>query len=99
VPIPASHRPALRAVLDRLTAGEFPEHLTWVRRYGRDGATLVRQPEAIWDHPRSEVLERDDGSFAVTVPLWTTEQSPSDLSAELRVSSDGVVAVDDVRVM
>jgi hypothetical protein len=33
------------------------------------------------------------------VPLWTTDESPSDLSAELTVRPDGVVTLDDVHVM
>jgi hypothetical protein len=33
------------------------------------------------------------------VPLWTTEESPSDLSAEFEIDPEGVVTLDDVRVL
>lgn len=97
--VPKSVRPAVRAVLDALVDGEFPEHLTWVDRYGTTGATLVRQPDTIWEHPGSDALEREDGSYAVTLPLWTVQESPSDLCSQLEVSPDGVVTLADVHVL
>ena len=73
--------------------------MTWVDAYGRPGARLVRQPEAIWDHPRSESHDRADGSVYVVVPLWTAAESPSDLSAECEITRWGSAAVSDVHVL
>ncbi|KQU68300.1 hypothetical protein [Phycicoccus sp. Root101] len=97
--VPLSVRPAIRAVLDQLVDGQFPNQLTWVSDYGETGAVLIRQPDSIWEHPRSDVLERQDGFYAMTLPLWTTDESPSELSAELGVSPEGVVTLEDVHVL
>jgi hypothetical protein len=89
----------VREQLDRLAAGDFPDLMTWVRRYGRDGAMLVRQPDAIWEHPRSTAVQTDEGGWHVVLPLWTTNESPSDLSAEVLVAADGTAVVHDVHVL
>lgn len=97
--IPEQHRPAIRVALDALVAGWRPELLTWVAAYGSSGAGLVRQPDDIWDHRRSEYQERADGSAFAVVPLWTTSESPSDLDAELEITADGTVTICDVHVL
>ncbi|GAA1479217.1 hypothetical protein GCM10009623_36630 [Nocardioides aestuarii] len=97
--IPNEIRPALRDELDALARGERPALLTWVENYGHGGAELIRQPEEIWSHPASELQHGSNGSAWGCVPLWTTEESPSDLTAEFEVSSTGKVALTDVRVL
>lgn len=97
--IPVDYRPALREVLDELTSGGRPELLTWVNSYGSSGATLVQQPDAIWEHSLSDFVERADGSVFAVMPLWTTEESPSDLSVECEISPSGVATVMDVHVL
>jgi len=97
--IPVDYRPALREVLDELTSGRRPELLTWVNAYGSRGATLVQQPDAIWEHARSGFLLRVDGSASAAMPLWTTEESPSDLSVECEISPSGVASVVDLHVL
>ena len=97
--IPERLRPVIRAALDALVAGGEPELLTWVKAYGPSGAELVQQPEAIWDHPDTDCLERGDSSAFVVVPLWTTDESPSDLSAECEVTPAGVAEVIGVHVL
>lgn len=79
--------------------GRRPDLLVWVRNYGASGAELVPQPEAIWDHPETDYLPRQDGTVAIVVPLWTSEESPSDLSAELEITASGAVALTDVHVL
>ncbi|MEH3075237.1 MAG: hypothetical protein PGN11_00925, partial [Quadrisphaera sp.] len=69
-PVPEHLRPALRAELDALARGDRPDHLYWVEEYGDDGATLVVQPEAIWDHRETDASQQDDGSWWVVLPLW-----------------------------
>ena len=97
--IPPEARPALRRELDALIAGERPELMTWVREYGESGARLVPQPESIWDHPSTEFDARPDGSCFGVVPLWTSSESPSDLSAEFEIDIDGIARVTDVHVL
>ena len=97
--VPPGLRPAVGAELERLVAGELPHLLTWVRDYGDDGATLVPQPDAIWDHPGTDAVLTVDGSWALALPLWTTQESPSDLSAHVTVSADGTVTIEDVHVL
>ena len=80
-------------------AGRRPDLLVWVHDYGESGAELVAQPEAIWEHPQTDYLEREDGTAAIVVPLWTLEESPSDLSAELEVTEAGAVEITDVHVL
>jgi hypothetical protein len=73
--------------------------LAWVREYGDHGATLVTQPDEIWAHPSTEATPRLDGGWHVVLPLWTSEAAPSDLSAEVVVSPDGVARLIDVHVL
>ncbi|WP_395725424.1 hypothetical protein [Nakamurella sp.] len=77
----------LRPALDDPVAGRRPELLTWVRAYGTDGAVLARQAEDIWTLRDSSALNCQDRSVAVVLPLWTTSESPGDLSAECTVQS------------
>ena len=39
------------------------------------------------------------GGWSVVMPLWTSEESPSDLSAELEVTPDGEARILDVHVL
>lgn len=39
-----------------------------------------------------------DGGWALDLPLWTTEESPSDLTVSITVALDGTVTIDDLRV-
>jgi hypothetical protein len=71
----------------------------WVRNYGGSGAELVTQPEAIWGHPLTDYLLREDGTAAIVVPLWTAEEPPSDLSAEFEMTTAGAVELTDVHVL
>ena len=59
----------------------------------------VPQPESIWDHPSTEFGARADGSRFGVVPLWTSSESPSDLSAEFEIGADGIARLTDVRVL
>ena len=95
--VPEAHRPAIRALLDQLVAGDIPEMLTWVHQYGRDGAVLIPQPEDIWTHPESHVGDTWDGRIWVEVPLWTTEEC--DLIAEIDIAVDGTAQLHDVHVL
>jgi hypothetical protein len=97
--VPEGHRPALRRELDALVAGRRPDLLTWVRRYGEAGATLVPQPDLIWTHGWADFLVRDDGSACGVLPLWTSDESPSDLSVEFEIDPDGVVTLTDLHVL
>lgn len=73
--------------------------MTWVNDYGDVGAVLVTQPEAIWTHDGAHCVERSDGSSSVVLPLWTADESPSDLSAEFEITAGGSVEVTDVHVL
>ena len=53
--VPAKYRDAIRGELDALVDGRHPEMGTWVTAYP---ARLVRQPDLIWSHAQSEVIER-----------------------------------------
>ena len=97
--IPARHRVALRAVLDDLVTGVRPDLLTWVRQYGESGAELVIQPEDVGTHACTDYAERADGTAYGSVPIWTTTESPSDLSAEFEIAADGTVQLTDVHVL
>lgn len=97
--IPEEHRPAVRAALDELVAGGRPDLMVWLRRYGDSGAELAPQPDAVWEHRLTEVVERGDGTLAFNLPLWTAQESPSDLSAEGEIDADGAVRLTDVHVL
>lgn len=73
--------------------------LVWVHDYGDDGAVLVPQPDEIWTHPWSDALLGVDGTWSIVVPLWTEDEAPSDLSAEVFVSADGTAILYDVHVL
>ena len=94
--IPAKYRHAIRRELDALADGQHPEMATWVTEYR---ARLVRQPDLIWSHAGSEVIERDDGTAFGVVPLWTADEAPSDLSVEFEIDRHGVVTISDVHVL
>lgn len=85
--------------LGMLVRGDFPDLLTWVRRYGRDGAVLIPQPEEIWEHGQSSARQTDDGGWHIVVPLFTEEESPSELTAEIFVGPDGDATIHDVHVL
>lgn len=79
--------------------GDLPELLVWVREYGASGAVLVDQPSEIWEHRDSDATRMDDGRWHVVVPLFTEEEHPSDLSAEIIVNQDGSAVIQDVHVL
>ncbi len=79
--------------------GDLPELLTWVRNYGEDGALLVEQPADIWEHRYTDVARMIGGGWHVVVPLWTEQESPSDLSAEIIVTPGGAATIYDVHVL
>ena len=97
--IPKRHRSKLRDELLALSAGARPDLLLWVNDYGDHGAVLVPQPDAIWTHTYTGFDKRSDGSAYGVVPLWTTEESPSDLSAEFEITRDGTVEITNVHVL
>lgn len=97
--IPAELRSRIKVELHALVAGDRPELLTWVRDYGRSGATLIPQPDLIWDHPETNFTARPDGTAYGCAPLWTTDESPSDLSVEFEVTRGGAVRLTDVHVL
>jgi hypothetical protein len=94
--VPQKYRDAIQRELDALVSGERPELMTWVTAYP---ATLVRQPDLIWSHGESEVVERDDGTAYGVLPLWTADESPSDLSVEIEIDAHGKVTLSDLRVL
>ncbi len=97
--LPEHLRPAVAAEIDRLVRGEHPELLLWVHRYGAHGATLVPQPADIFDHRLADAVEAVQGGWALDLPLWTTEESPSDLTVSLTVTAAGMVTIDDLRML
>ncbi|SMO55864.1 DUF7668 domain-containing protein [Propioniciclava tarda] len=97
--VPSRFRPPLGAQLSALVQGDLPDLLVWVSRYGAAGATLIEQPLEIWTHPLTQFASRQDGSHFAALPLWTTTESPSDLTAEIEISTDGSVTITDVHVM
>lgn len=97
--VPPVFRPALRRELDALVAGERPELMIWVQSYGKSGTSLVPQPESIWDHARTDFRVRADGSSFGTAPLWTVDESPSDLAVEFEITDKGVVTLTDLHVL
>lgn len=98
--IPLPLRPVLARLVDDVVAGRVPpEKLTWVRQYGSTGATLVPPPEAIWSHEWSDAVPVDSGGWHVVLPLWTTEESPSDLSMEVGTDAEGRAKLLDIHVL
>jgi len=97
--VPEIYWPAMRIALDELVAGERPELMVWVRRYGDTGAELIRQPDSIFRHPRTDFWERSDGSVGGVAPVWTAAESPSDLSIEFDISPSGDVNLTDLHVL
>jgi hypothetical protein len=89
----------LRDALDALAAGTRPDLLTWVREYGESGARLVVQPDDILARRWTDYAERPDGTAYGSMPIWTTTESPSDLSAEFEIAADGSVELTDVHVL
>lgn len=65
----------------------------------RQGCDALRQPEEIWSHTYADAVQTRDKGWYVTVPLWTTDESPSDLSAEVLVQSDGIARLHAVHVL
>jgi len=98
-PVPADVRAAVFEQLDRLVRGELPDLLIWVRRSGQNGATLVAEPTTALDHSSADAVMTGDGGWHVVVPLFTTDESPSDLSAEVLVDASGQARIVDVRVL
>jgi hypothetical protein len=94
--VPEAYRVAIRLELDALTTGERPEQLLWVREYP---ATLIPQPEEIWTHADASLHTREDGSAWCVLPLWTTDESPSDLSVEIDIDPEGRVTIHDLHVL
>src|SRR3712207_1174311 len=98
--VPKELRGQLEGALDDLVSERVAEErLVWVRNYGESGATLVSPPEAIWSHPRTDAVATQAGGWHIVLPLWTTDEAPSDLSAEFRVDADGTVELLDVHVL
>jgi hypothetical protein len=85
--------------LGRLVRGEIPDLLHWVNNYGPTGAVLVEQPDAIWDHRCTDAVKTSDGGWHLVLPLFTATESPSDLSAEVTVDSNGNATIRDVHVL
>ena len=94
--VPDRYRGAIRAELDALADGQRPELMTWVAAFP---AELVRQPDLIWSHAESEVVERDDGTAFGVLPLWTADETPSGLSVEFEVNQHGEVTISGVHVL
>jgi hypothetical protein len=97
--IPAGLRAVIATQLDLLVRGELPEILTWVADYGPGGAQLIPQPDEIWTHEGSDAGPMTGGGWWAVVPLWTSAESPSDLSAEVKVGADGEARILDVHVL
>ena len=97
--MPEDLRAPVAALLSALVRGDLPDQLTWMENYGPAGAALVPQPSGIWTHVRADAVRRDDGGRHLVLPLWTAEESPSDLSAEVAVGPDGTAEILDVRVL
>jgi hypothetical protein len=72
--VPDHLRPAIRQELDALVRGEGPE--------------FVLQPDDIWTHEWTDAELLPDGRCHVLLPVWATDESPSDLTAEVHVGTD-----------
>lgn len=94
--VPEVLRPAIRAELQAIVTGDGPGVMLRVREYP---ATLIPKPEAMWSHPLSEVQVPNDGTAWCVLPLWTMDESASDLSAELEIDEQGRVTISDVHVL
>jgi hypothetical protein len=94
--VPEQYRDAIQTELDALVGGKRPDLMAWVTAYP---VQLVRQPDLIWSHAESEVIEREDGTVFGVLPLWTTDESPSDLSVEFEIDPHGTVTISDVHVL
>jgi hypothetical protein len=97
--VPVEVRDAVTDQIARLVAGDLPGLMTWVQEYGESGATLVPPPDDWWAHPWSDALPGQSGGWHVVVPLWTTDESPSGLSAEVEVTDSGQARITDVHVL
>jgi hypothetical protein len=75
------------------------EPMLVIRFSCHSGTKLVAQPDEIWSHQWTNYAEREDCSAYGSMPLWTTGQSPSDLSAEFEVTPFGTVSPTDVHVL
>jgi len=96
--VPSDLRIAIFSQLQALVRGDLPELLTWVRQYKGVGTALVTQPMEIWTHRETEVTPIRDGGWHIVVPLWTSDESPSDLSAGVTVTPDGHARITSVHV-
>lgn len=101
--VPEHLRLAVAAELDQLVQGDRPDMMLWVLRYRPRGepdrgATLIDQPDEVFDHRYIGVIEINDGGWALDLPLWTTEEALSDLTVSMAVSADRAVTIDDLRV-
>jgi hypothetical protein len=97
----ADSRPATSTVFDpRGVEGLEDDPLSWVREYPAD---LVPLPGDVWAHPGTDSFRfSDESGWAVVLPLWTTAESPSDLSLEMSVTkrgSDFMFETDNMHVM
>jgi hypothetical protein len=97
--LPRSAQARIEEIVRRLAAGEVDalrsegvkglegDPLLWVREYP---AELVPLSADVWTHPEADSFAFDDGSgWAVVLPMWTTTESPSDLSLEMSVTKRG----------
>ncbi|EAP98307.1 hypothetical protein JNB_15123 [Janibacter sp. HTCC2649] len=73
--------------------------MTWVDNYGAAGAELIPQPDDIWEHRLTDFVPRDDGTAYIVLPLWTSDEAPSDLSAECELSKTGQIEIIDVHAL
>ena len=100
-PVPGAWRPMLRAVVTRLTRGDFAlaagvdgvaslaaADAEQMRAYVAGyGATLVELPDDVW---RTSVAQWTGGThWQVLVDLWTAEEGRSDLVLEVDVEQTG----------
>jgi hypothetical protein len=58
-------------------------------------------PNREWDYASIDAAANElrRRRWRSVVPLWTTDEAPSDLSAEIRVMADGQAEVVDVHVL
>jgi hypothetical protein len=102
-------------VVERLAAQDFEglkrdgidpnpgaDRSTWIRDYGRSGATIVPLPEEAWEIADAFPIADRPGEWAVVVDLWTREEGRSGLSMEARVTEShrGVsVVIENIHVL